>query len=250
MFKIPYRRSRLLLGVFSAALAFDAAATGVDKAYRHAVEDAAFAEESEISNDLIPISKDNPNLVWNDDKSKILVATWKAQGAYERFLKPYDKTSDNPEYAVWVTTAPQVKNLCSEFAAAKPKIAKDAVDLRLKQYLGLDSQWQYDVFVEMWVDPADLFRPCVDPQTNDKTCGRDFSGEPPKVEKVADYRAFYRDLYFKSFRSSAGVPWTGLGYTYDWGNKKSEVGASEFIMKPESHYEIKAVTPTMEYCRT
>ncbi|MGR9051635.1 MAG: hypothetical protein ACU84J_03220 [Gammaproteobacteria bacterium] len=223
-------------------------AAEVDDAYRSAVQDAAFAEESEVAKNLLAVDKENPQLVWNEDKSKVLVATWKSQGAYNNFLKPYDKTSDNPEYAVWVTTVPQVKQLCATWLAAHAGSAKEAVDLRLKQYLGLDPTWQYDVFVELWVDPKDMFRPCVDPETNDSSCNLNFDKENPAVTNIADYRDFYSDLYYKSFRGSAGVPWTGLGYTYDWGNPESEVGASEFILVPGAAYQIKDATPTMAYC--
>jgi len=58
-----------------------------------------------------------------------------------------------------------------------------------------------------------------------------------------------RGLYYKSFRGSVGVPWTGLGYTYDWGNPDSDVNASEFILVPAAPYTIEAVVPTMAYCR-
>jgi len=44
------------------------------------------------------------------------------------------------------------------------------------------------------------------------------------------------------------VPWTGLGYTYDWGNPDSEVGASEFILVPGAAYQVKRAVPTAEYC--
>ncbi|GAA3530311.1 hypothetical protein [Zobellella aerophila] len=232
-----------------AALATDGMAGELELAYGRAVVDAAFVEEAEISTELVPVTRDNPALVWNADQSRILVATWKAQGAYEQFFKPYDKTSENPEYAVWVTTAPQVKQLCADLLARRPDTSKEGVELRLKQYLGLDPSWQYDVFVEMWVDPADLFRPCVNPQVDGKGCQLHFGEQVPEVKNIADYRNFYENLYYKSFRGSAGVPWTGLGYTYDWGNPNSEVGASEYILVPGVAYEIKEVTPTMEYCR-
>jgi len=125
------------------------------------------------------------------------------------------------------------------------------MDLRLKQYLGLDPSWQYDVFVELRVDPDDLFRPCVDPQTDDTSCDYRFGDQVPTVENIADYRDFYRDLYYKSFRGSVGVPWTRLGYTtYDWGNPGSNVGASEFILVPEAPYTTEAVVPTTAYCRS
>jgi hypothetical protein len=133
--------------------------------------------------------------------------------------------------------------------ATDPKVSQKLVELRLKQYLGLNPDWHYDVFVEMWVDPADLFRPCVDPQVEDNVCNLHFDEKIPEVNNIADYREFYRDLYYKSFRSGSGVPWTGLGYTYDWGNFESEVGASEYILVPGASYEIKRVVPTIEYCR-
>lgn len=237
------------LALFLAAAATDGKAVDLDGLYRHAVADAAFAEKSEITKTLVSITRDNQNLVWSVDGSKILVVTWKARPAYEQFLKPYDKTSENPDYAVWVTAVPQVKRLCAALLAADPRISKEQVDLRLKQYLGLNPEWQYDVFVEMWVDPEDLFRPCVDPQVDDTTCNLQFGAEAPKVKNIANYRNFYTDLYYKSFRGSAGVPWTGLGYTYDWGNPESEIGASEYILAPGSPYQIRQAVPTMTYCR-
>lgn len=212
----------------------------LDRAYRQAVVDAAFPSSAVVTGNLVAINRNNPDLVWSPDGSKVLVVTWKSQGGYEKFLKPATATSGSPDYVVWVTAAPQVQRFCSG-------VAKDQLDLRLKQYLGLDRAWTYDVFVEMWVDPADLFRPCVDPETTDKTCNMQFAGPAPTVKNIPDYKNFYSGLYYKSFRASAGVPWTGLGYTYDWGSP-NRVGASEFIMAPNSRYEIRAVQPTAEYC--
>ena len=236
------------LALLLAVLAIGGTAAQENPAYRHAVEDAAFAESGEITTDLVPITKNNPDLVWNTDKSKLLVVTWKTRDAYHQFLKPHDKTSENRDFVVWVTAVPQVKRLCANLPVVKPDISKASVELRLKQYLGLNPQWQYDVFVELWVDPAELLRPCVDPQIDDRSCGLHFGNETPKVKNVANYRDFYEHLYYRSFRGSAGVPWTGLGYTYDWGNPDSEVGASEYILVPGASYKIKAAVPTMEYC--
>ncbi|WP_188857207.1 hypothetical protein [Marinobacterium nitratireducens] len=219
----------------------------VEEAYRRAVQDAAIAEASEIATDLVAIRRDNPQLVWNDAGDRILVATWKSRQAYEQFLQPYDSTSENPDYAVWVTTVPEVRAHCAAWAR-QAGVGEVGLDLRLKQYLGLAPAWHYDLFVEFWVEPQRLFRPCVDPQTDDSSCRLHFDGETPVVANIPDYRDFYRDLYFRSFRGSDGVPWTGLGYTYDWGNPDTEVGASEFILMPGAPYEIKSVTPTAHYC--
>ncbi|MGH8475484.1 MAG: hypothetical protein ACRER2_06895, partial [Methylococcales bacterium] len=163
------------------------------------------------------------------------------------FIKPYTATSDKEDYVVWVTLAPQVQIFCRNFMASGSR-SKDDLDLRLKQYLGLNHNWNYDVFVELWVSPEDLFRPCVDPEPTDTSCNLEFGKEAPAVKNIKDYKEFYKNLYFKSFRASEGVPWTGIGYTYDWAGQGSEVGASEFILAPNAPYEIKAATPTMDYC--
>ena len=86
------------------------------------------------------------------------------------------------------------------------------------------------------------------PNIDDTQCDIKVPQQFPSVKNIPDYGYFYKNLYFKSFRESAGVPWTGLGYTYDWGNKESEVGASEFIVTPHAPYEIKQVLSTHEYC--
>ena len=241
----------LLAATLLAPLALQASAEP-GKKYQRGVSDAAFVEKSEIATDLNAINSSNETLVWNEDKSKILVATWKSQDSYENYMKPYNKTSDNPNYAVWVTAVPQVQALCSNFrqqkAAKNPERFKKAVDRRLKQYLGLSPEWNYDVFVEMWVSPEDMFRPCVDPEIDDNSCNLQFGKEIPTVKNIPDYQDFYSDLYFKSYRSSEGVPWTGLGYTYDWGNPNSDIGASEYILVPSASYEIKRAVPTAEYC--
>ncbi|MGB1092474.1 MAG: hypothetical protein ACPGYX_10140 [Oceanobacter sp.] len=219
--------------------------------YNRAVKDAAIVGDSEIVDDLEALIPGNPNLIWSEDGSKILVATWKSANAYEKYLKPYTETSSNPEYGLWVTPAPQVQNFCQTIAPEdmdKPKKFSNKVNRRLKQYLGLSPDWEYDLFVEMWISPEDLFRPCVDPEVTDASCELHFGDNIPTVKNIPDYKEFYEDLYYKSFRRSSGVPWTGLGYTFDWGNPDSEVGGSEYITVPKAKYQIERAIPTVEYC--
>jgi hypothetical protein len=233
--------------LFTTALFVSACAElSLQERYQAAVKDAAFVKERENSRSLWAISLNNPKLIWNADKTKLLVVTWKKQGDYQQFIKNNTQTANNPDFALWVTAAPQVKAFCSNYAQQTP----EQLNSRLKQYLGLAPDWQYDVFVELWVNPEDLFRPCVDPETKDKQCEIQVPKTFPAVANIPDYRQFYSNLYFKSFRASAGVPWSGLGYTFDWGNEQSNVGASEFILKPNSPYQIKQVLSTHDYCQT
>ncbi|MDP3837904.1 MAG: hypothetical protein Q8Q54_03180 [Methylococcales bacterium] len=216
----------------------------LQKQYQHAVKDAAFVKAKERTTKLWAINFNNPKLVWNADKSKLLVVTWKSRAAYDKFIKSSVQSPSNPDYALWVTAAPQVKAFCQAYEHD----TDEELNTRLKQYLGLAPDWQYDVFVEMWVSPEQLFRPCVDPETSDTQCEVKVPEKFPAVANIADYGQFYKNLYFKSFRESAGVPWTGLGYTYDWGKEQGEIGASEFILQPNSPYQIKQVLTTREYC--
>jgi len=70
------------------------------------------------------------------------------------------------------------------------------------------------------------------------SCCREYSLKSPRISEI-----------FNDFRYRTGVPWTGLGYTYDWANPASRVGASEYILSPNSPYQIERVVETAEYCR-
>lgn len=215
--------------------------------YHHAVHNASLATEGKIAYDLIAITADNKDLVWRD--STLLVVTWKGKESYERNIKPHDSTSTKEAYVVWVTTAPEVQQFCRNYWHHQPNATLADVELRLKQLLGLNPEWSYDLFIELWVNPADLFRPCVDPEVDDRHCELKFGKEKPSVVGIRDYEAFYKNLYFTDFRYAPGVPWTGLGYTYDWGSQLTIQGASEFILRPGAPYAIRGAIPTTDYCR-
>ncbi len=219
----------------------------LESAYEYAVRNASLAVDGKIAHDLIAITPENKDLVWRD--STLLVVTWKSQQAYENFFESDSTTSTSERFVVWVTAAPQVQQFCRHYWRTHPKATQADMALRLKQYLGLNHEWNYDVFVELWVDPSDLFRPCVDPEINDNHCELKFAESAPVVKGIADYPAFYKNLYFEDFRYAPGVPWTGLGYTYDWGNPLTIEGASEFILRPGSPYRLGGAIPTADYCR-
>ena len=221
----------------------------LDDEYALAVRRAAVVDQRQVVNDLERLDRSNAALVWSTDGSRVLAVTWKSQSSYEQFFRGQTQTSDQEANVVWVTLAPQVQRFCSDYLREHPRATDADVILRLKQYLGLSASRAYDVFLELWVDPGDVFRPCVDPEPNDATCNLEFATPAPMVKGIADYPAFYKNLYFGDFRTAPGVPWTGLGYTYDWGNPRSREGASEFILVPSARYEIRRMVPTAQYCR-
>ena len=73
--------------------------------------------------------------------------------------------------------------------------------------------------------------------------------EKTSVKNIPDYNAYFNQLYEKSFASTPQVPWTGFGYTYDWSASDGNVvGESEFILSPQSAYEVAGTYKTMDYC--
>ncbi|MFI3158307.1 MAG: hypothetical protein QX199_19350 [Methylococcaceae bacterium] len=235
--------------LFAAGLLSVSAVAAPPPKYAIAVNDAVVADPSEIANNLDALDPTNDTLVWNEDKTLVKVVTWKSASSYERYLLPYSQTSDSEANVVWVSLAPKMQEFCREYMRSHPHATQKQLESRLKQRLGLNPDWQYAVFVELWVSPDDVFRPCVDPSPNDTGCDLNFGATIPTVKNIRNYQAFYEGLYYKSFRTAPGVPWTGLGYTFDWANPlKSEQGASEFILSPSSPYLIDNAIPTMEYC--
>jgi hypothetical protein len=222
--------------------------------YRAAIQDAALVEPEKDIDTLIPITPDNPLLTWNSTKTQVLVVTWKSQGVYDRYIKPNTQTPKREDQLLWVTVAPQVQAFCQRYLSRHPNATAADLKLRLQQYLGLSPNWDYDQFVELWVHPQDLLRPCVNPDITQRQCALNFAGPPPKVTGftpgagIQNYQSFYQALYFSSIRT-ATQPWTGLGYTYDWGSPISRVGASEFILVPGAAYTLKQAIPTLKYCR-
>ena len=235
--------------------------------YRQAIQDAALVEEGENVSGLIEINSNNNHLVWNEDRSKILVVTWKSTSSYEKHIKPFTQTVKDEKHPIWVTVAPQLQDFCQKYLQANPQATPEELATRIKQYLGLAPDWSYDIFVEMWVHPKDLVRPCVDHDPRDDQCQLAFDKsdvldnpkrKPEEVKgqtpgaKIEDYQRFFYILYFNSIRSSK-QPWTGLGYTYDWGNPIRPVGASEFILIPGAEYTVETGEDgpknTLKYCQ-
>ncbi|MFM7449453.1 MAG: hypothetical protein ACKO24_12750 [Leptolyngbyaceae cyanobacterium] len=268
----------LLITVFGQTLYAQRAVTQTEdlkQKYWSAVQDAAFVEAGEnIGKDgksiLIQVTLDNPLLKgsWNQDQTRLLVVSWKSKRGSDLLQASSNSPEEKTERLIWVTVAPQIKDFCQQFLKNNPNATKEELELRLKQYLGLAPDWQYDVFVEIWVSPKDLIRPCVNPQIDAQQCELAFDDKYTPKElpgitpgaTIKDYRSFYRKLYFDSIRpsrfdannpnASVRQPFTGLGYTYDWGNSDHHRGASEFILIPGAAYTVnQKPVPTQEYCK-
>ena len=208
-------------------------------AYLRAVCDAYEPDASEVSDKLWAIATNNPKLIWyNPDKKQFRAVTWTSWPGYEgKQGSPLTLETD-----VWITAVPELQEFCGTL-----QLDPEALALRLEQYLGLPAHRGKTKFVEMWVNPSDVFRPCPDKEIDDARCEVAF---PQNVEEI--HKAWIETQKKSSYPEKAlekGFPWTGLGYTYDWGNLKTEIGASEFLVRKGATVTIDSIKETRQYCQ-
>jgi hypothetical protein len=215
----------------------------IDERYDLAVEDAKHAEPYEISRDLIAIEyygdslAGEGNLRWKliNGKQHLLVVTWTKY--YDSYIGNEGKPDTSGNWYTWVTCVPEMQ----DFFKSNQTEEKD-LHLRIAQLLGMPHDTKNDWFLELWVDPDDLFRPSPDPEIDDNQAELYFSS---KVSP--EHKNWINDLITSTYTSIPPFPWTRLGYTYDWGNPNSEIGLSEFVLKSNSVFEIESITKTSDY---
>ncbi len=235
-----------------------------------------------VYTNLTPVTTTNPNLIWKDGVpgSRLLVAAYKyGTDANPPFFACQPGVPFPKDCAVlgspWVTMVPELLNFFQKNTYST---------LRIEQLLGLPPNYGNDWIVEYWANPADLFRPGMDPQTSYREGTVQFpwnsnafltmnSGDNAKVwddyctistdpsctcvagAQYTDYQCWFqnrRTWVYSYDLSGAPYPWTGLGYTYDWGNSKTVVGLSEFVLNKAPDHDpfivtIQSVTKASEY---
>ena len=207
--------------------------------YEQSMINSIRPDSSKIYYDLVEINDSNQNLIRKTINSEeyILVCTWKQNVSFYQ----KDTVFNTGNWPLWVTTAPELKE---RFKLESPK----DTNLRLLQLLGLPPTSTYSYFVEFWVRPQDLFRPCPDSEITDGSCDLCFPEGTPQehinwINENRISRYYQCDLYNQ-------YPWGQLGYTWDWNPKnKSHVGLSEFIIGSGKTIYVRRIVTTGEYLR-
>ena len=144
----------------------------------------------------------------------------------------------------WVAIPSQIAARCA--AARCSAMSAAALDLRLKQMLGLPPDGDFRFVNQLWVRSADVFRPCTDPRVTTTTCPRLVPAGGPTPSRVGStdvatflwvqanfaWRAPDTFAGAASFSCAVrwtnlncyGLPWTRLGYAYDWRPGAKEEG--------------------------
>jgi hypothetical protein len=225
----------LLLMLFSSCDLFNNTPQLSDEEkYELAIQDAMIAEEDEICIDLIAITDTNSYIIWSgtENDKKVLVVTWtKYPESY-----PENDTISNTWGEIWVTVVPEME----DWFLANYSTGSNYVT-RTEELLGLPRDKGYTYFVEMWVDPDDLWRPSPDNEITDTSADLDI---PTDIDST--YQVWYNENIIYSYFPMR-YPWTRLGYTYDWGSSTTEIGLSEFVIKKNSQIIVYKVYDNESY---
>jgi hypothetical protein len=208
------------------------------KLYRTAIKNAMYPETDKIDDNLIAITHENKNLIRKtiNGEEHILVVTWKTQSFY-----PDSGKFNTTKWPIWVSIAPELLNRME-----KEKF-KDT-NMRLKQLLGLPPLYDYKLFVEFWVRPKDLFRPCPDKEITDTKCNTCFTKQDSLDMDYVNWVNNTRLQRYYQCALYAQYPWTSLGYTYDWNPKnRTHFGLSEFVIGENKNIYVKKIYSTAEY---
>lgn len=150
---------------------------------------------------------------------------------------------------IWLTPAPQLLRFCA--AARSPtweSAGAASLQLRITQLLGLPPSCTYGDVISLWVRPKDLFRPCCDPEIEDYECQQDFT-ESSRTFVSEEHVKWMTDRQRQLQQQVLPpVPWTQLGFTYDWGDPEHHVGLSEYVCKAHADVIVHSIHSALEYC--
>ncbi|MES3630270.1 MAG: hypothetical protein PPP56_08895 [Longimonas sp.] len=218
--------------------------TALAAAYETAIARAAELGPDAIVTTLTPVAPHNDTLRWHvdDDGTRwVQVVTWTDDAPLPGASAPASAgdtltlTGD-----VWTTLVPAIQQFCQPLSDAQR-------DRRLEQHLGLPPYAGYTRFVTLWASTETLFRPCPDPETTDRQC-EPHAPKPQTRVQVAPEHLEWLDAQYAFSHQPGGYPFTGLGYTYDWGRPDEPVGMSEFVIPEGAPVRVVDATSTQSYC--
>ncbi len=215
---------------------------------------------------LVAITPWNKELIWMDAaKSHVLMVSWMSKWAADKYYLPFlGKTFITPKFPntyCWVTAVPEIKRFAQNYL--KNPLSGVSLQQRLEQFLGLPPGKDERYFVQMWVRPQDLFRPCNTPEIMGSSCLPDpnraelplafqqiyqeYDGECEASLACKEHKQWLNALKKQQYAGALPFPWTRLGFTFDWSNSHLKVGATEFVIKQGSPVIIYSITPTDQY---
>ena len=212
-----------------------------------AIEDAKQLDSSKISTTRMPIKIDYPCQEWAtfDGHDFVLVVTLVDSSRLQRFFGRDDLYRIEREMGTWVSLPADWKNKSAAFEG----LDSVAAHMRMIQMYGLSPDCDYDIMVEFYADPAGMFRPAHDPDITTTSAGLEFPDYVDENYKVGDtnFREWYRYSVASAFEDDSPLPWTQLGYTYDWHHGADRQGVSEYIVTDRTLVKVKSCKSAWDF---
>lgn len=211
------KKQIFLLGVLS--LSLFSCGNNLEAQFNQSIVCAMETKEENIR-PLVNISKDEPKTIWSD--GKVLMTT------FHHYPESYEEGKEiTLGWESWVTSAKEFSIVYKE----KKDSFKNDPALRTKQLLGLNYNSTNTYITSYWVNPNDLIRPAY---ITDIT-------KPMQLTFDEDVTAKYVEWFYKQreacYYSDNKLPWTRLGYTYDWAGE-DRYGLSEFVIMKEKQAKV------------
>lgn len=218
-------------------------------AYHHSINQTNNMTNGTPGKKLFPITKENTKLRWKTIEGEeylLMVNVFENAAKYESGRQVKLDQGD-----VWVTAFPELYDFCMGYIEKHSQANMSDVGLRIHQLLGLPADKVGYTLVELWVKPSDLFRPCPNPDITREECDDDFPEETTEehatwmkqLQAVNNENALKNEEY-------GGLPWTRLGYTYDWSPESEDnIGLSEYVVRKGSKVYVQNVHTINAYCQ-
>ena len=230
-----------------------------DQAYLDAIEDAKDAYPDEVR-PLTPLVPSSKNTTWKDGKVLMasLIPEWAANQFYFPALKAGGAftTPTIPGVFMWTTAVPQLKNFMRQYKEKRDASTDPDILPRVEMLLGLPVKAGAFFIAQFWVSPEHIFRPCPNPEIDDKACEADERRDNPsfnvfdKVKTTKEHQDWYNAEKKNKYTGANPFPWTRLGYTYDYDKKEKShdsTGLSEFVLKPGVPITIESISAFDQY---
>ncbi len=185
--------------------------------YKAAVSDAMTVEEDETQHELVTLtSYQNDKVKWNEVGDRCLLLFW--HSSPELYAEGEEITFSFGDVFAYSET---------EFKMRYDECVKGSSDpiRRIRQLLGLSPSFEGTHFTSVWIEPASVRRPAYNPDAENPVIYTSFGESMNDVAYLDWFNTRLISAYFED-----SIPWTRLGYTYDWARGSGEYGLTEFFI--------------------
>ena len=173
-----------------------------------------------------------------DGKDMVLLVTLVDSSRLQKFFGQKGTYKIDREMGTWVTIPGEWLTKKAAFEG----LDSAAAHMRMLQMYGLSPDCTYNIMVQFYADVNGIFRPASDPSIDTTSAGIEFPDWADENYKVGDtnFREWFRYNVSAAFEDDSPLPWTRLGYTYDWHHGADRQGLSEYVVVDQTLLKVKS----------